>query len=409
MDAQAQSRARRSPARPHPSARLPQAPHRREEFSASSRLAGAGAKIADQGHVRADVALRSPRRPPNHADSLAPRLPPQRRAPRSRVSPRGGGDASGTSTPSDATRAEQARLDASPRDHGEDFAESPRGEGAEVDGPRLATAVGDGHVDAMELARGGEALLRRLADLNNANADLRRQLELQVKEVSTLEQAGQSQQLLLREFERQAEHSKRAEAAAVEARVRAEVAEREAQLMTELEETKEQARKEREDFFARLREIDGQRCRVQGERDEARERVHELENKYDCSPQAAETQDTRTKALEMEINLLRSRFVREEEAKKAAEHASAESRAQQQELKVHLEREVAEVRRLQKKLAEQTELASFRQELCNDLNLKIQDQKSHAERKLRREKGKIEAVARMEGILPGHFVLKALA
>lgn len=285
--------------------------------------------------------------------------------------------------------------------------ESPRGSKGGDGGN--AAAAGEGHVDALELARGGEALLRRLTDLNNANADLRRQLELQVKEVSTLEQAGRSQQQLLREFERQAEQAKQAEAAAVEARVRAEVAERELQLQAERDEAREQAREERDGFQEKLRQSEGQRCRMEGERDEARERVREMEARFDSASNAPEAQETRTKALEMELSLLRARFARETEAKKAAEHVSAESRAQQQELKVQLEKEVGEKRHLQKALADQTELARFRQEVCNDLQLRMKDQKNEADKKLRREKGKIEAVNRLEGILPRHFLMNALA
>jgi chromosome segregation ATPase len=269
--------------------------------------------------------------------------------------------------------------------------------------------IGGQHVDAMALAQGGEALLRRLAHHNNAYADLRRQLESQVKEVSTLTEAGYSQQQLLREFERQADHNRQNNAAAVEARVRAEVAENEVRLEALLDEAKEKAAKVESEFLERQRELDGQRRHVEGERDDARERLREVEARLETAVNAPEAQDTRAKALEMELNLLRSRFARETEAKKAAERASAESKAQQQELKACLEREVAQVRKLRKALDEQTELAAFRQEVVNDLQSRLKDQKSEADNKLRREKGKLEAVNRLEGILPKHMLLQALA
>merc|ERR1712185_167052 len=100
-----------------------------------------------------------------------------------------------------------------------------------------------------------------------------------------------------------------------------------------------------------------------------------------------------------ELSLVRSRFARETEAKKAAERASAESRAKQQELKVQLEKEMMQVKQLQKALSEQAELANFRQEICNDLQLKLKDQQSQAEKQLIREKGKYELADRLESIL----------
>jgi hypothetical protein len=264
-------------------------------------------------------------------------------------------------------------------------------------------------VDALKLAQGGEVLLSRLSDFTNANADLRRQVELQTKEVSTLQDAGRDQQDLLRQFQRQAEQLRQAESVAIEAGIRAEIGERETQLRTELDELTEQSRIEREEFMVRMHQMDGEQRHLQGERDEARERVRQLEEKLNDVANAPEAQVARAKGLEMELNLLRTRFARETDAKKAAERASAESRAQQQDLKAHLEREKGQVHQLHKALAEQTELATFRQEISSDLQLKLKDQKTDAENKLRREKGKFEAVARLEGILPRHFLMQALA
>jgi len=268
---------------------------------------------------------------------------------------------------------------------------------------------GDSYVDPLMLARGGEVLLRRMNDINSANSELRRQLELQVKEVSTLQEAGQSQNDLLRQFERQAEQARVAETANIEARVRAEIGQREVQLQEELDLANEQARLDREEFQQRFHQMDGEFRHIEGERDEARERIRELEGRLEGHANAPDAQAERMKGLEMELSLVRARFARETEAKKAAERASAESRAQQQDMKTHLEREVSHVKQLDKALAEQTELANFRQEICNDLQLRLADQKGEAEKNLRREKGKFEAVSRLEGILPRHMVMKALA
>lgn len=266
----------------------------------------------------------------------------------------------------------------------------------------------DRHVDALELARGGEVLLSRLGDLHSANADLRRQLELQVKEVGTLQEAGISQQQLLREFERQAEQIRKAEAAKIETRVREEIGQSEARLRTELDEANEQAKSDKEEFMSRLHQMAGELQHVEGERDEARERVRELEDRLGIPANAPEPQAERTKGLEMELSLVRARFARETAAKKAAERVSADSRAQQQDMQEQLEREVMQVKQLQKSLVEQTELAKFRQEVCNDLQLRLKDQKGESEKVLQREKGKFEAVSRLEGILPRHFLVQAL-
>jgi len=265
------------------------------------------------------------------------------------------------------------------------------------------------YVDAMELARGGEALLHRLNDLNSANIDLRRQLELQVKEVLTLQDAGRSQQKLLRDFESQADVAREAQTAAIEARVRAEIGQREVQLQKELDEANAQAKQDREEFMARLHRMDGELRHVEGERDEARERIRELEERQGIAGNAPEVQAERTKGLEMELSLVRARFARESEAKKAAERVSDQVRAQQQTLKMQLDKEMEQVKQLKKALAEESELATFRQEICNDLQSRLKDQKSEAERMLVREKGKFEAVARLEGILPRHFLVQALA
>jgi len=249
--------------------------------------------------------------------------------------------------------------------------------------------------------------LRRLADLSNANVDLRRQLEHQVKEVSTLEDVGRNQQQLLREFERQAEQARRTEAAEIEARVRAEVAQQEDELRGKLQEVQEQAGADREELLSRLRQVEGECRQREGERDEARERVRQVEARLDAKD--SDSQEKRIKALEMELQLVRARFAREVQAKEASERAGHEIRTQQQDLKAQLEREVNETRNLQRALAEQSELASFRQEICNDLQKRLKEQKTEADQRLKREKGKFEAVSRLEGILPKHLLMHALA
>lgn len=393
-----------------PAARLPQQPRKREEFAASTRLAGAGAKIAIQGQDRAAAAAPSPRLQAGavhsqrgHAGAPRRRLPPVADGKQAKHSP------GRAETPSGSVESELLEaLDRDPlsgRSHEVTAASSPTHREETTDAEESAEQ--HGHVNALELARGGEALLRRLADLSNANVDLRRQLEHQVKEVSTLEEAGRNQQQLLREFERQAEQARRTETAEIEARVRAEVAQQEEELRQKLQEVTEQAGADREELIGRLQQAEGQCRQREGERDEARERVRQVEARLDAK--SADSQEKRIKALEMELQLVRARFAREVEAKEAAERSGHEIRTQQQDLKAQLEREVNETRNLQRALAEQSELATFRQEICNDLQKRLKEQKTEADQRLKREKGKMEAVSRLEGILPKHFLMHALA
>lgn len=430
MESAAPPRARPSPRRQQQQGgKLPQPPRRREEFAASSKLANAGAKIAAPGGA-ADASKKSPRRPqqsnspPRRENTSARGGRSQNGSPSRRDNPsaRGGNSraansardapapASGASSPTDPGVLEQAAGEQTGTKAGEDLTARPRGEvkpyQAVTAGSKMASE--EHHVDAIELARGGEVLLQRLADVNAANSELKRQLELQVHEVSTLQEAGNSQQQLLREFERQAEQARQAQRATIEAEVRAEIGEREEKLKAQLAEATEQARLDREDLMNRLQQMKGEVMHVQGERDEARERLRDCEERLGIASNTPGTQVSRAKGLEMELSLVKARFARETEAKKAAERASAESRAQQQELKVQLEKEGIQVRQLQKMAAEQTELANFRQEICNDLQLRLKDQKSEAESKLRYEKGKHEVVNRLEGILPRHFLMQAL-
>lgn len=412
MEAGAQAKARPSPGRP---ARLPQQPRKREEFAASSKLAGAGAKIAASAPTPRDE---SPERPQEG------RSPPRRGNPAARgnTSARGDSSARGsTSARGDSSaRGKTTRRDGSPPKSGaqpeqveaaEDLtARRPPSDEAKTGGNASDKVAGeDRYVDALELARGGEALLRALGDLHSANTDLKRQLEHQVDEVVTLQEAGRGQQQLLRDFERQAEAAKHAETAKIEDRVREEIGQREAQLQKELDAANEQAEVDREEFKARLQEMDGDFKKIEGQRDEARGRIRELEERLGIAASAPEEQVERRQGLEMELSLVRARFARETDAKKAAERVSADSQARQQELKMHFDKAVAQVKQLQKALAEQTELANFRQEICNDLQLRLKDQVSEAETKLRREKGKFEAVSRLEGILPRHFLMQALS
>lgn len=429
MDAAAAAPSR---ARPRAqAAKLPQRPRIREEFAASTRLAGAGAKIATQGLPAASAAA-----PFDKAagEKASPRLqPPQQQrgnlpAPRTQLSAGPGHRGADRAARQAKAGVHSNAAATTPRSVESELLEevlernSMEGASAEASPRELAKprhqdksaapeefAEHRGHVDALELARGGEALLRRLADLSNANLDLKRQLELQVKEVAMLEDVGRNQQQLLREFERQADNSRQIETAAIESRVRAEVAEREEELQRELERVREQALADQEDLLQRLRQSEGE-CRVrEGERDEARERLRQVEARLDAAMGAPENQEKRAKALEMELSLVRARFSREVEAKEAAERIGHESRAQQQDLKAQLEREINETRHLQRALAEQTELASFRQEVCNDLHKRLKEQKTEADQRLRREKGKFEAVSRLEGILPKHILMHALA
>jgi len=237
---------------------------------------------------------------------------------------------------------------------------------------------------------------------------LRRQLEQQAREISVLEDSGKVQQRLLQEFERHSEQTRQGEALAAEARVRAEGATREAQFKEEMEELKAKAQRDREELLEQIRKADSERSLREGERDEARAQVRDLESRLQSAMGAPEQMQARVRALEMELNLVRSRFAKEVASRETAQHAAREAKEQQNKLQASLERANAESSRLRRAVTEQVELIAFRQEVSNDLQAKLQQQKVESEKRLVRERGKLEAVARLEGVLPRNLIIKAL-
>uniref|UniRef100_A0A7S0A8Y1 Uncharacterized protein n=1 Tax=Pyrodinium bahamense TaxID=73915 RepID=A0A7S0A8Y1_9DINO len=389
--------ARGRAARPQP----PRHPRKRETFVSSPRLAGAGQRIT----TAAPVAIAPPRGPFAAGTGVA------------HVEGRGSGAASpdgASDTPSSEGPSSEG-----PSDRG-----GSGGSGGVAPAPApLRHSSADTAAEARELARGGEELAGRIAELGAANAALVRQLEAQAKELVALEESSRVQQQLLQDFDRRAERVRGDQALASEARVRAEAAASEAQLRTELEEAKElarsgheelleqlrQARSSREALLERLRQSDSERGLREAERDEARAHAQELEGRLWVLREAPEHSDTRLRALEMESNLVRSRLAREVAAREAAAEAASESRVRAQHLEGQLQRTTSEARRLRHALAEATELAAFRQEVCLDLQGQLRQQRAEAEQQLSREREKLQAVARLEAVLPKRVLLKALA
>merc|ERR1712060_172433 len=137
--------------------------------------------------------------------------------------------------------------------------------------------------------------------------------------------------------------------------------------------------RDREDLLGQLRQCNKELGQRQGERDEARVVIAELENKLKEALAAPENQETRIRAIEMEMNLMRSRFVKEQEARETAEQALKESMAQQQQLQVSLSKSSSRIQQCQQALAEQKELVAFRQEVCDDLQSQLKKQKADSE------------------------------
>lgn len=253
-----------------------------------------------------------------------------------------------------------------------------------------------------------EALLRRIGHMSSANVDLGRQLEHQAKEVSKLEEAGRGQQQLLSEFERRAERGRQSLVHEAEAQARSEVAESERALRMETEELQAQSQREREGLIERIRTCEVEARERQASRDEAVARAQELEEQLHSALQAPEV-EARARALEMELDLIRSRLAREVAARQMAEGLTAQVRLQQAELRASHQQVVEEQRRLQHSLREKAELAAFRQETVDDLRSQMAEQRSDAAQRLKLERGKFEAITRLEGILPRHMLAQALA
>jgi len=256
-----------------------------------------------------------------------------------------------------------------------------------------------------------------------------------------LKESTAVQQQLIRSYEQQIEMVRKQEAASAEAKMRRELAEAEAKLRAEFEAEREQGRKEREELYQKYQVAEGERMQREGERDEARLRVHDLEVRLSelgapsgpgrshqkVAMQSTPTfvpavpvsgnvamapgnfnAETRVKSLEMELSLVRSRLAKEAENREAVERASAANTAERSRLQTEIERRASEERRLRRAVGEQAELAAYRQELCNDLQQQLNEQRAKAASELRIQRGKVEAVSRLESVLPRHILMKAL-
>lgn len=275
-----------------------------------------------------------------------------------------------------------------------------------------ARLVGDAHtptvLDTAELSKGGAALIKKLQDVSVNNGEFRKQLERQSREIAALEEGGKIQQRLLKDFERHIEQVKQSEALATEARVRSENAQIESKLRSELDEMRDKVQTNREELLERMRGCDVERGLREGERDEARLQVRELETRLDAMHGAPEEAQARIRALEMEVNLVRSRFAKEVATREAAEREARDAKDFQQRLEAALAKSQAETKHLQRVAAEFAEVNAFRQEVSDDLQVKLLQQREEADRRLSRERGKLEAVNRLEGVLPRGLILKAL-
>jgi chromosome segregation ATPase len=257
------------------------------------------------------------------------------------------------------------------------------------------------------LERQGKALLEQLQDVSTTNVALRSHVEMQARELSMLQESSRAQQQLLADFERQGQQVRQSEAASLEARTRAAAAEREVRFQAELAETQAKAAREREELLKGLARCDSERAQREGERDELRTRVAQVELQLEALQ--ASSGQMRAQAMEMETNLLRSRFAREEEARTEAERALEASKAREQHLQATVERQASELTLLRGQLSEKHELVNFRQEVCNDLQLQLQEQKLESERRVDRERNKMRAVARLDGVLPKNMLMRALS
>lgn len=381
---------------------LPQQPRKREAFAGSARLAGAGKNISRTDTNRSEQKSQSPPSARSVVDELA--------------AAQGGSDGVLNSGRANSVGSDISALvgagqsNSPPRRDASGQQNSPTRRDAvpplQINAPTNVSAT-DMSADATELARGGEALLKRLHDVGSANNELRRQLEAQTREMAMLEESCRVQQQLLKDFERHA----RGDGVGGNAPPfpGAAGSSAEAQLRAELEEVKLQAQRDKEQLTAQLRQCEKERGQREGERDEARVHVQELDARVQNALEAPERNQARLNALDMEVTLLRSRFAKEAAAREAAEKASADAKNKQVQMQSELDRSKGETRQLHRALAEQAELVTFRQEICNDLQSRLQNQTAEAEKRLVRERGKFEAVQRLEGVLPKHMLLKALA
>lgn len=281
-----------------------------------------------------------------------------------------------------------------------------------------------------EFSCGGDELLRRLADLHAANRHLRGQFDVQSREVSELQEAGRAQQQALREYKGQLAERQQAAVAEAEARVAA-------QFRSELEEQRRlreeaiaeaarersalvaSAAREREELLARLDLADQERLSLQEDLEQVQNRASGLEAEVRrLAPEAAKRAMAEG-AVEMELDLVRSRLAREVANRQLAESDAAAARAQREAAQSALQRSEAERHTLQKRLLEQRQQANFREEVVEDMRLGLQNERADTERKLKCQRSQSEktmleersrraAVARLENIVPKVMIKHAL-
>lgn len=230
----------------------------------------------------------------------------------------------------------------------------------------------------------------RLRDVSANNVELRQRLEQQSREIASLEDSGKAQQKLLQEFERRAE-----------AQVRKDQSSREAETKSKLEEAKAEGLREREELLGRIQKLEEERVLSDAQRDAAQTQVSELEAKLEAAELGPEQHQVRLRALEMELSLVRSRFAREAAAREIATKAAFQTQAA-------LDKATTELDILKRVMDERQEFYSFRHEVNSDVQAKLHAEKTEAERQLILERGKRQAVARLENVLPRNVLLKAL-
>lgn len=239
----------------------------------------------------------------------------------------------------------------------------------------------------LNLAQGNEEVIRRVSDLAEKNAELKRQLSIQADEVISLEVDSRKQRDLFLEHEHRVEE----QLEKVRLETLAEAREREKHAV---EEAKKEAA---EEFKQQVRE-------AEEARKEAQVQVAILQEKLEESKKRG----PRVEAAEMELRLIRERLDRENEGRLIAEDKVKESETRYSQLEIRMGKLQRENDALHRKLEEQVELANFHQEISGDLQGRMDDVAALAEMRVRKEKGRKEAIQRLEGILPRNILMKAM-
>jgi chromosome segregation ATPase len=242
--------------------------------------------------------------------------------------------------------------------------------------------------EMMNLAQGNEDVIRRVTDLASANAELKRQLSLQADEVISLEADSRKQRDLFLDYEQQM--TAHMEKVRTEAQQDAEV---------KLQQAIVRAKKDaEEDCKKQIRE-------AQEAQQEANQQIAALQEKCET----LDKRGPRVDALEMELRLVRERLERETEGRRIAEDKTKESENNYSQLQAHMGKLQRDNDELHRKLEEQTELANFHKEVSGDLQGRMDDVALQAEMRVRKERGKKEAIQRLEHILPREILLKAMS